>query len=258
MEPNITIVLPTLNEEGNVGKVILSIFDLFKNEDFRVIIVDDNSVDKTREIVEEFTKNDARIQCIWRNPSDGLAGAIRDGVMLSKSSHVAWLDCDGSMPISDLYRMWTLSKKKPGYAVIGSRFVSGGMVKGQFTKNTGIIGIYRNLKISEDSFVAVVLSRIMNRMLRIILPTSVLDMTSGFIIIERKLLNYNDFRGFYGEYFPILVKILSERNVLFYEQAYINLPRVNGQSKTGSTLSALLRRGLPYLTISLKYRIMKD
>ena len=47
----------------------------------------------------------------------------------------------------------------------------------------------------------------MNWMLRSILQTGVLDMPSRFIVVERTLLYRDDFRGTYGEYFPILVEI---------------------------------------------------
>ena len=55
----ITIILPTLNEEKNVKKIVSEIQDKFIFNDYRILFVDDGSTDNTRnEIIilkEKFT-----------------------------------------------------------------------------------------------------------------------------------------------------------------------------------------------------------
>ncbi|MEM2817169.1 MAG: glycosyltransferase, partial [Archaeoglobaceae archaeon] len=46
---NVTVVIPTLNEEKGIGGVVES----FKNLGFDVLVIDGNSKDRTREIAEK-------------------------------------------------------------------------------------------------------------------------------------------------------------------------------------------------------------
>lgn len=53
--PLISIIIPTLNEERNIGKCLSSIFNQnYPKNSLEVIVVDDKSVDKTIEIVKQF------------------------------------------------------------------------------------------------------------------------------------------------------------------------------------------------------------
>ena len=45
---NISIIIPTLNEEKNILKLFTSIKKKFKNNDYEIIYVDDNSDDQTQ------------------------------------------------------------------------------------------------------------------------------------------------------------------------------------------------------------------
>ncbi len=55
----ISIVIPTLNEEGNIKKLIERIALVFSNANYKyeIIIVDDNSSDGTQSEVEEIIAN---------------------------------------------------------------------------------------------------------------------------------------------------------------------------------------------------------
>lgn len=53
--PLISIIIPTLNEERNIGKCLNSIFNQnYPKNSLEVIVVDDKSIDKTIEIVKQF------------------------------------------------------------------------------------------------------------------------------------------------------------------------------------------------------------
>ncbi|MFW9810370.1 MAG: glycosyltransferase family 2 protein, partial [Candidatus Thorarchaeota archaeon] len=47
-----TVIIPTLNEEENIERIIRSIFFFQEKADISIIIVDDNSTDNTHQIVE--------------------------------------------------------------------------------------------------------------------------------------------------------------------------------------------------------------
>ena len=253
----LSIILPTINESGNIELIISQIQTHFGSKLRQIIVVDDNSIDDTCLLVEKMSNSDPRIHLIQRVNPDGLTGAIRDGFIFSDSEYVAWMDCDGSMPVQDLKKMWDVMVCDKYLVVVGSRFVQGGMTKGTLDKNNSIFDVYKNLKLSEDSFAAVLLSKLMNILLKLILDCKVRDLTSGFIILQKKIITHNDFKGNYGEYFPILMKTLENRRILIKEIGYINLPRYSGESKTGTNLIKILKRGFPYLILSFKFRIKR-
>ena len=45
------VVIPTFNEKENISQILLAIFNL--NENFHVLVIDDNSPDGTAQIVKE-------------------------------------------------------------------------------------------------------------------------------------------------------------------------------------------------------------
>ena len=70
---NSVIVLPSYNEKENIVGLISTIMDLDKS--FTVIVVDDNSPDKTYEVVSNFKNNlsdedTERVQIIKRKKKD--------------------------------------------------------------------------------------------------------------------------------------------------------------------------------------------
>ena len=66
MSIQLTIVIPTLNEAKNIKILIKGLKKQLKNFTWEIIVVDDNSSDKTYEVVNKISLNDNRISCIRR------------------------------------------------------------------------------------------------------------------------------------------------------------------------------------------------
>jgi hypothetical protein len=166
---------------------------------------------------------------------------------------VAWLDADGSMPAQVLYEMYLEFSSSDLEVIIGSRFVKNGGFKGLNEHGrTSLFQFLQNLRQSEDSAIAVILSRILNVFLRLVLNTGIKDVTSGFILTYRHFVTNEKFVGRYGEYFPVLIKGMSRKNLQMKEYGYVCLPRTFGVSKTGSSLPEYMARGFPYIYFSFK------
>ena len=58
----ISIVLPSYNEEGNIEKIYIEVTKLFKNQlkkyEYEIVFIDNDSKDRTREIIRQICKND--------------------------------------------------------------------------------------------------------------------------------------------------------------------------------------------------------
>ncbi|MBE5749322.1 MAG: glycosyltransferase family 2 protein [Clostridiales bacterium] len=92
-EKLVSIITPTYN----CAKFIARTLDSVKAQTYQnweMIIVDDRSQDNTKEIVEEYMKNDSRIQYHLLDENSGAAVARTTAMKLAKGSYMAFLDSD--------------------------------------------------------------------------------------------------------------------------------------------------------------------
>lgn len=235
----VSIILPTYNEIENIAYLVRAI-DLVVKDDKEIIVVDDNSPDGTSQAVERLInkKEINNLRLITRIHNKGLTNSIKEGINNARGEIVVWLDCDFSMPPEVIPKL--IAEIDNGYDVaVGSRFVKGGSFK-------------RETSGSEDSWVAVLLSRMMNMFIRIVLGFSFKDYTSGFIAIKKDILNRIELRGDYGEYFIDLIFRVLMLNYKVVEIPYICLPRRKGSSKTGGNLIDYAKRGRKYIYTTFK------
>jgi dolichol-phosphate mannosyltransferase len=90
------LVIPTLNEAANIGAVLDRAAAALSasNIAWEILVVDDESVDRTARIAQDRAENDARIRVIVRHGQRGLAGAITDGWAQTDADLVGVMDAD--------------------------------------------------------------------------------------------------------------------------------------------------------------------
>jgi dolichol-phosphate mannosyltransferase len=254
----LSIILPTLNEADNIGPLISDLNSLFSSKvELEIIVIDDLSTDDTAHQVNMLSSQFKNLLFFQRAKPDGLVNAIKYGISQAQGKYICWMDADGSMPASTLLEMWNV-KSENFDIIIASRFISGGGFKGVTENSRNPIKVWRILKQSNDSYLAMVLSRILNIYLRVLFSNRIKDYTSGFILIQKAKLRINFLQGIYGEYFPIFLFKSDRIGLKVHEIPYINLPRKHGKSKTGTTLTQLIRTGIPYVTSSFKTKFSFD
>lgn len=86
-----SIVIPLYNKEKYIENALKSILDQTVT-DYEIIIVDDGSTDKSREIVDKHISNKIRIIDHYENK--GLSAARNTGIRNAKSDYVTFLDAD--------------------------------------------------------------------------------------------------------------------------------------------------------------------
>jgi len=258
----VSIVLPVINERPNLEILIpglLRVCDALGIQS-EVVVADDGSDDGTSQFVESYNSSDSRVRIIDRSGrARSLPESINDGVSDSNFEYVLWMDADGSMPpsvLADLVTSFETNGLRGETIVVGSRFVKGGGFKGSDSSGkTRLLQAHRNLRTTNDSFVAMILSRILNRYLWIMLGRCCKDPASGFVLARRSFLLKNKLVGSYGDYCPRLLFSAKRQDVQIIEVPYICLPRQFGVSKTGVTLPQLIKRGLPYVTLPFRIRV---
>lgn len=107
--PHITVVIPTYNRavflRDSIESVLAQTYD-----DFELIVVDDGSMDDTRDIVAAFS--DDRIKYLYQE-NLGVSSARNSGVNAARGSKVAFLDSDDIWLSHKLERQIEFIKENP-------------------------------------------------------------------------------------------------------------------------------------------------
>ena len=125
MEKKILIFAATYNEAGNIKNFIEKILELNINLD--LLIIDDNSPDKTWEIVNNYKKNNKNIVLIKRKGKEGLDTAHKFAFNYAKEhnyNYLVTLDADLSHDPTKIPDFLDELKDEP--FVIGSRYIKDG------------------------------------------------------------------------------------------------------------------------------------
>lgn len=110
----LSIIIPSYNEEKIISRTLTKIIDFLDKKDinYEIIVADDGSKDKTREIVKKF--NNARLTKKRRNKGKGYS--VKQGVMLAKGDYILFSDADLSTPIEELDKFMNIINK--GYDIV--------------------------------------------------------------------------------------------------------------------------------------------
>lgn len=241
---DVTVILPTYNESMNIKVLIERIVQALQDYDHEIIVVDDDSPDKTWQIAEKTGK----AKVIRRINQRKLVSAIQKGIDEAQGKYVVWMDADLSMPPeviphlleqlgesekSDMETNHTSQKKYD--LAIASRYAKGGK--------------------DQRPLLRVVSSRGINLIANLILNFKVLDYDSGFVAAKKEVLeNIRLPDSGYGEY-CIEFLYRAGKKYRIKEIPFTFIDRRAGQSKTAETLSGLFKFGMMYLGRIIKLRL---
>lgn len=89
----ILIIIPTYNRATTIGKTIDS-FIAQDYKDWELLVVDDNSIDNTHEMIELYHQRDARIHYLLNERKKGAQGARNTGILHAKTEWIICFDSD--------------------------------------------------------------------------------------------------------------------------------------------------------------------
>jgi dolichol-phosphate mannosyltransferase len=230
------VIIPTYNEIENIENIIRAVFSLSKS--FHVLIVDDNSPDKTgakvSELQKEFHEN---LFLEVRTKKAGLGTAYVHGfkwALQQGYDYIFEMDADFSHNPNDLERLLNACQNNEADLAIGSRYVTGVNVV--------------NWPLSR-----VLLSYFASVYVRIITGMKIMDATAGFICYRRTVLEQInlDRIKFIGYAFQIEMKYRAfSKKFNIQEVPVIFTDRTKGQSKMSG---AIIKEAI-FGVISLRIR----
>jgi dolichol-phosphate mannosyltransferase len=213
---DISVIIPTYNESQNILTILKSVEEnLPKKLSTEIIVVDDNSPDRTGQIVDNYIKNkknnfNNRIKIIHRKEKRGLSSAIIEGIQNSLGELIVVMDSDFSHPPAVINRIIEEFNQFNYDIVIASRYVKGAIIR-QWPYKRKIISKVAT-KISKSS-----------------LGINVSDPLSGFFAFKRDIIHGINFDAIgYKMLLEMLVKIKGAR---IKEIPYTFTDRKSGTSK---------------------------
>ena len=199
----VCIILPTYNESMNIEKLLDHIFSEhhIKEYDARsiqmnVLVVDDNSPDKTAEIVKRYQKKNPYVHLLSRKEKQGLGAAYIHGMnhaMDNLGPHILF-EMDADLSHHPRYIIPMIEKVKSGADfVIGSRYVKGGSIPNNW------------------GFVRTAISSVANTYSKLMLGLKdVHDCTGGFRAIRTSLLKNIDLMSLNVKGYVFQISLLNQ------------------------------------------------
>jgi dolichol-phosphate mannosyltransferase len=164
------VVLPTYNERPNLQRVVEGV--LRQGQEYRVLVVDDNSPDGTGRLADDLAAGCPRVAVLHRPSKQGLGSAYLAGfrrALLDGAQYVFEMDADLSHNPDDLPRLLAPVHDGRADITLGSRYTAGGGTPGR--------PLYRQL-----------ISRGATLYARAILGIAIHDLTDGFKCFHRRVL----------------------------------------------------------------------
>jgi dolichol-phosphate mannosyltransferase len=210
---DLAVVIPTYNESDNVSELIARLDVALKGLIWEAIFVDDDSPDRTAELLIEHARRDRRIRLIHRIGRRGLSSACIEGMLATTASCIAVMDADMQHDETILPRMLSSMRSDSLDLVIGTRNAEGGSM-GQFGRTR------------------VMLSTLGQYVSRTVCRCEISDPMSGFFLVNRSFFA-EVAHQLHGGGFKILVDMLAtvQRPVRMTEIGYTFRKRRHGESK---------------------------
>ncbi len=210
-----SLVIPTYQERENIAlaiKMLSSLLDECLAGNYEIIVVDDDSPDRTWKVVENLTKQYPQLRVMRREKERGLSSAVIRGWQIAQGRILGVIDGDLQHPPEVLIELLGLIKQGSDLAV-ASRHVDGGGV-------------------SSWSFIRRFLSRGAQVIGLILLPHvlgRVSDPMSGYFLVKRSSIAEQNLKPV-G--YKILLEVLARGNIdCIAEAGYVFCEREQGESK---------------------------
>jgi dolichol-phosphate mannosyltransferase len=225
----LSVVIPAHNEEGDIRATVEGVAAALREAGIRyeILVVNDNSGDRTEKIGRELARADPAVRCISCEPPNGFGFAVRRGLADFRGDAVAIFMADGSDAPADLVAFYC--KLREGYdCVFGSRFARGGRVVD-----------YPILKL--------VLNRLGNRFIQLLFRIACDDMSNAFKMYRRTVIA--GIQPLLAQHFNLTVELPLKSIVRGYRYAVVPNTWIN--RKQGVSKFKIKEMGSRYFFIVL-------
>ena len=112
----VSVVIPTMNEEGSVGSVIDEVRAALASRPHEILVIDTNSKDRTKEIARD------KGATVIEEPRRGYGRAYKTGFEKASGDYIVTLDADMTYPADDIPRLLKKLENEPLDFITTNRF----------------------------------------------------------------------------------------------------------------------------------------
>ena len=147
------VIIPTYNESKNIPRVVpalMAVFEKIKNWDMHILVVDDNSPDKTYEVVKTLQRQHPNLHLLINQKKSGLGGAYLKGMdeAFNNLSADVIFEFDADLSHDPLKIPDFLSQIDQGSdIVLGSRYIAGGSIPDDWGIDRKFLSVVGNIVI---------------------------------------------------------------------------------------------------------------
>lgn len=136
---SISVFFPCYNDAQTIGKLVKNSFAVLKEltKNYEVIVVDDGSLDNSRQILQELANEYRQLKLIYHHKNQGYGGALQSGFRSAVKDLIFYTDGDGQYDVKELPVLLSLmtsdvnfingikmSRQDPNYRIIIGNFYS--------------------------------------------------------------------------------------------------------------------------------------
>ncbi len=237
----LSLIIPSYNESNNIPVLVAQLEGLLTpvlGESYELIVVDDDSPDRTWAVAQELAQSHPRLRVMRRQGERGLSTAVIRGWQAARGEYLAVMDADLQHPAEVNLKLLEEMERGASLAT-ASRHVEGGGV-------------------SDWSMARRILSRGAQLLGLLILPEvlgRLSDPMSGYFMVRRAALAGKalDPLGY-----KILIEVVARGDIRWIGEAgYVFRERVTGESKVTWRLYVQYFKHLLKLRMSINSRFLR-
>ena len=228
---DLSIVIPSYDEEDSLPILIKSINEKLKNKDiiFEIIIIDDGSSDKTWNKIEILTKKFSNIFSIKFTKNYGKSDALDAGFKSSRGNYILTMDADLQDDPEEIHKLYKIITEKDFDLVSGWK------------------------KKRNDPLSKTIPSKFFNMVTRAFSGIKLNDFNCGIKIYKKEVIDTINLYGEMHRYIPLIAKWNGYNNI--GEKEVNHNKRKFGKTKFG--MERYIRGFLDLLSVSFVYRFRK-
>lgn len=216
----LSVFLPTYNEESNLQKVVLKTKDVLERVALKweLTIVNDGSTDSTAQVAESLAKTDMRIKLLNHDRNKGYGAALSSGFYSAVYPWITFTDSDGQFDFNEITNFVETQKN---------------------TKADLVIGYYKSRKVS---FSKVVTSKLWELLVFMFFGLKVRDVDCGFKMVSRNVIQKIDrLESMRGAFISSELLIKAKKaGFSIVEIPVTHYPRTKGEG-TGRNLNVIIK-----------------